>query len=670
MTAIVQPESNVLSLPSRAMAGPARTSDQKQSQLLIQQALKCLDQGLYDQADEILRPLATLTPQNPDAIQLLGVVRRLKGRPDEAEALYRQSLSLAPHQPHVHHNLGNLLRAQRRLEESAAAQKEAIRLKPNYVDAHLALALALSELGDHAAAEASCRAALRIQPNFLPARQALVAELNELDRPKEAETVARAALSLNPRDVRQVAALEHNLALALKQQERFDEALQLFDAAQARVPDLAAVDYNRANTFLQLGRLEDSARAYGRAVQREPAHIEALAGMALTSALLDDFTTARDRGNETLARDPGNAIALIALAIVDAASGAFADAAERLRLAIASPLTGLNKQIGFSLGYAADALDRRGRHAQAFEIYQTSNALRRRTHFAAGAPRVGPEIDRLSAYFSASAPWSPSPLPAPDGRGPSGHVFILGFMRSGTTLLQTILSANPAVVSIDEIEFLTGPAREFLLSEQGLDRLSALGADDTLVWQNAYWKAIRDTGLSVGGKIFIDKMPFNSLRLPLIAKLFPKAKAIFAIRDPRDVVISCFRRRFNPTPFSYEFMDLTDCAKFYTATMALTEIYREKLAIDVHDYRYEDVVEDFDSCIGAACRFTGIDWTPAMRDFSSEAEKIDRRSPSASQVRRGLYREGVGQWRNYREQLRQVDEILQPWVKRFGYPSE
>jgi tetratricopeptide (TPR) repeat protein len=215
------------------------------------------------------------SPDDAEALQLMGVVRRLQGQPAEAEALFRRALSLAPGLPHVHHNLGNLLRELSRLDEAVAEQREAIRLKPNYVEAHLSLALALSDLGEHEAAEKSCRAALRIQPNLVAAKQALAAELNELNRPKEAETLARRMLAVNAGSPSQIAAVEHNLAMSLKMQGRLEEALQLFDSAQARMPDLPAVDYNRANTLQQMGRLDEAAEYFRRAIARNPLDLTA-----------------------------------------------------------------------------------------------------------------------------------------------------------------------------------------------------------------------------------------------------------------------------------------------------------------------------------------------------------------------------------------------------------
>jgi hypothetical protein len=104
--------------------------------------------------------------------------------------------------------------------------------------------------------------------------------------------------------------------------------------------------------------------------------------------------------------------------------------------------------------------------------------------------------------------------------------------------------------------------------------------------------------------------------------------------------------------------------------MALADACRAKLPLEILDLRYEEVVGDFDATVGGLCGFAGIDWSPSLRDFHAAAETIDLRSASARQVRRGLYSDAVGHWRNYREELAPVLPILAPWAARFGYPVE
>ena len=136
------------------------------------------------------------------------------------------------------------------------------------------------------------------------------------------------------------------------------------------------------------------------------------------------------------------------------------------------------------------------------------------------------------------------------------------------------------------------------------------------------------------------------------------------------MVLSCFRRHFDPTPYSREFLGLEDCARFYAATMALADSCRKKLPLNVLDIRYEDIVGDFEPAIRTLCTFTGIGWRESLRDFRQAATKIDLRSASARQVRRGLYSGAAGHWRHYRKELEPILPILAPWVDRFGYPPE
>jgi tetratricopeptide (TPR) repeat protein len=636
---------------------------------LLQQAVAHLNRNDATQAETLLAQVLAATPNDANALQLMGIIRARQGRAAEAETCYRRSIADDPAQPQVHFNLGNLLTSQGRLDEAIAAQREAIRLKPNYVEAYLGLALVLSASGDHDAAEKSCRQALRIQPNYQAAKQALATELNELGRSKDAEQILRQMLSLGVRDPSAAAALEHNLGVALKKQNRLEEALLLFDAARAKAPGLAALDINRGDTLQQLGRLEQAFESYRRALAIEPDNIEALASAALIAARSNDFSHARRYGERAVALNARHGIALITLAIADIEDGQYATAEERLRLVLEDAKLANNADAGLALGFAADAFDRHDRISSAFAVYSVSNERRRQLGaaiFASG--RAIDEVGRLAAYFEKTDKWSALPSPPPATGAAAGHAFVLGFMRSGTTLLATVLASHAQVLAIDERELLTEPARAFLLNDAGLDRLAALDGNEIARRQSAYWNSVRDAGLKVAGKVFVDKMPFNSLRMPLIAGLFPAARVLFAIRDPRDVVLSCFRRRFDMTPYSFEFLRLEDCARFYASVMTLIEQYRQKLSLDVLEYRYEDMIARYDSTLRDVCDFLGLEWSDSLRDFSAAAGTIDRRSASAVQVRRGLYPDAVGQWRRYREQLAPVLPVLQPWVERFGYP--
>ncbi|HTT83624.1 MAG TPA: sulfotransferase [Rhizomicrobium sp.] len=648
------------------MSVAARPAADTRSSTISQTLFHLQRKELAEAASLLTRALAR-SPDDPAFLHLLGTVRRLERQPAEAEELYRRSLASLAAQPHVHRDLGKLLASLGRMEDAIAEFREAIRLKPVDANAHLCLAAGLARREEYAAAEASYCDVLRLNPAQTVARLGLAEVLCHLNRPAEAERVLREVPS--PREPALAAALAHRLGIALKQQMKYAQALTLFDAAQAHQPDFPAVDYVRGETLQQMGQWEQAAACFRKVLAQRPDHANASGCLALIAALSGDFAEARNQALKTLAHAPGHEVAHVALALVEIEDRDFAAAAERLRGILENPAVEKAAGTAVVAGFAADAFDRHRRYPEAFAVARASKAMLRDLWSETG-PRATEVARVLTNYFERSEPWSASARPRANTEQPAGHVFLLGFLRSGTTLIETVLAAGRNVAHADEIDFLDDAARAFLMNNESLDRLAKLANSEIAAWHQNYWNAVRAAHLPVAGKIFIDKMPINTFRLPLIARLFPAAKIVFAVRDPRDVVLSCFRRHFDPTPYSREFLRLEDCAHLYAATMALADICRKKLPLDVLELRYENIIDDFDPTIRGLCQFAGVEWCQSMRDFRRAAETIDLRSASARQVRRGLYAGAVGHWRHYRDELVPVLPILAPWAARFGYPAE
>jgi hypothetical protein len=250
------------------------------------------------------------------------------------------------------------------------------------------------------------------------------------------------------------------------------------------------------------------------------------------------------------------------------------------------------------------------------------------------------------------------------------HAFIAGFPRSGTTLLENILAAHPKVSTLAEKSTLADAAPHYLSNESGLKRFETLSPADTRDARRNYWRRVRQFGADPDGKVFVDENPLNTLWLALIAKLFPGAKVIFAVRDPRDVVFSCFRRSLQMSLPTYEFLTLERAAQFYAGTMRLAEIYRNTLGLEWTDIRHESLVANFEAETARICGFLGLAYDSAMRDFGERARTRAIPTASAPQIVRGLNSDGVGQWRHYSSELQPVLPILAPWVESFGYPPD
>jgi hypothetical protein len=216
---------------------------------------------------------------------------------------------------------------------------------------------------------------------------------------------------------------------------------------------------------------------------------------------------------------------------------------------------------------------------------------------------------------------------------------------------------------LEEQPLLRAIVEERLLPEGGVAGLAALSQSEREHYRAMFWSKAG----GAGDHLLVDQGPFNTLYLPAIAALFPGAHVIFALRDPRDVVLSCFRQSFVMHRFTFELLSLERAAAFYDRTMRLAEASRARLPLHFHDVRNEDLIADFKGTVRSLCDALGIAWDPAMMEFAASARKRAIATPSGAQVVRGLSGEGIGRWRRYEKQLAPVLPLLEPWVERFGY---
>lgn len=486
-------------------------------------------------------------------------------------------------------------------------------------------------------------------------------------RDREALADLERARALSPRNV----PILNALGLFLARHGQLEEAIAIFDEALEVQPDFFFAHFNKGWTYEMALKLDESRRSHEKAVAIKPDFAEPMAHLASLAVRRSDWTTARDYAERCLALAPDRFLARLAKARADFGEKKF-DLAEQKFLAILRDTSLAPFERYQAHGFYGDLLHTQKRFPEAFEAYAKSNAELHRASAAQfeGKPRTIHTIRWLTDHFeeTPSTRWRDACQPVEDPDRPvAGHVFLLGYPRSGTTLLEQVLASHPDMITLEEREAFFDSALEFMAHPSGMDRLADLDAAGVAKWRKAYWERVRSFGLDVRGKVFVDKLPFNTLKLPLVAKLFPEAKVLLALRDPRDVVLSCFRRRFRMNPYVYDMLVLDDAARFYDATMRLCELYRAKLPLALYQHRYEDLVEDFDAKSRAICDFIGVPWNDAMRNFTQAAKVRPIASPSAGQVARGLYREGMQQWRAYEKELSPILPILQPWIERYGY---
>jgi Tfp pilus assembly protein PilF len=523
-----------------------------------------------------------------------------------------------------------------------------------------------AQRGEHARAAELARVALAAgleHPLLLNVVALAVEQQGQLVR---AEQLLRRAVQIAPTDI----GARNALGLLLLRQERPQEALTQFETILAANPQLAYVHASRAYALLSLADIGKAEASYRRALELDANHGVALAGLAHIASRRGAYRDAQVWAEKALAVLPGLPDAVMSLASAELGQRQIDRAEARIReLLEAERVSSIER--AYAHGLLGDILDAAGRTTEAINAYTACNTQLQREY----APLFHGEVSALeyvramTRYFEHARPevWASAPAVSEESSGVGQHVFLLGFPRSGTTLLEMILEGHPNVVSLEEQELLLGAVREFMQRPEDLERLPRAGALTIERLRADYWRLVAQGGAQVRGKTFVDKYPFNTLKLPLIAQLFPRAKILFACRDPRDIVLSCFRHRFRMTAPLYELLTLEGAARYYDAVMQLLVRLTGILTLDICLVRHEDLVTAFPREMKRICDFMGLDWVPAMGDFALRTRDRTVLTPSTAQLVRGLNTEGLGQWRRYRAHLEPVLPRLAPWVQRFYY---
>lgn len=492
---------------------------------------------------------------------------------------------------------------------------------------------------------------------------------SQAGRTAEAHSDLSIAHRIAPNDI----FVRNALGLLLIRMGKWQEAQPLLEETVRLAPAFAPGQYSLGWLYAFTGELAAARKCFEAAIAINPDFTDALGHLASLAARRGDWTTTDRMAQRALAIDPNQSVALTALAQAALGQGQL-DAAEMLvgRLGDVSHLPPLEASLALTV--KGDLRDAQGRGEEAFAIYAARNKAKfddARPHYDVPGRTTTDYVRWLEKYFAAlpDKGWAGTPQTEAAAGGTVSHVFLVGFPRSGTTLLENILASHPGICALDERDTLGEAARAFLVDDETRDRLATATQEELDRHREIYWQRVKEFGADVTGKVFVDKYPLSSIKLPLVARLFPQARILFAIRDPRDVLLSCFRRSFSLNSSMFELLDLERGARLYTAVMDLSAQYRRTLGLAWHPLRYESLVADFDGEVRKACDFIGVPWDAQMANFAELARARTIKTPSSTQVIRGIYKEGAGQWRKYEKSLAPALPILAPWVAAYGYEA-
>lgn len=563
------------------------------------------------------------------------VERQAQGAGEEAEKLCLEVLELAPGQLEA---LSLLYRIRKAGGADNAAQvllRRIVQLHPNTLWATHELILLLFNKGAIAEAEIHARNAVRIAPENPQSHNLMGMIMTEANRPQIGEYHYRRVLELTRgRDPILLA----NLAWNLKNQGRMAEARQLYEESSAAAP-------NVLQTWLGWARLEEADRDVERAAQ-----------------LLD-------RAEQLM---PGNASIALSRAVLHGRTGSHSQALAVLD-AMAAPQNGAGLGAN-ELLEKGRLLDRIGRYDEAFAAFAEGKRLCREVTGLNYLEEHARQLaQRLKGFFTETRlAILPRAEPPQDGAQP---IFILGFPRSGTTLVEQTLSAHPRICAGDELPFVNEIADAMMrVLNSPLTYPEALaelwmgdrrhGLDEL---RDYYLERVRQLGIvEAGAAWFTDKMPLNEMHLGLIALMFPRSPLIHVLRHPLDVVLSTFSNHL--THGFYCSYALETAARHYALTMELVEHYRGQMTLHYLPIRYEDIVDDQEGATRRILEFIGEPFDERCLAFHENRRYA--RTASYAQVTERLYDRSRYRYRHYLKQLAPAAAILEPLINRLGYPLD
>lgn len=583
--------------------------------------------GQLDRAAGLYEKILRRQPNHPDALHLLGLIANTGNDHERALELITHAIEFNGENAAYHNSLGTVLLALGRLEDAERSFRLALDLNPAYPEAYNNLGNALQDMGRHEEAVANYENAVQLSPHYAEAYCNCGRALQVLGQRKEAIEAFQRALDLKPGYVK------------------------------AR-RSLGEVQW-------ELGDMDEARASFERALELDPEDEDTCVALAIffeRSSKLEEGLAMAERA---LGIKPGDLQAHIVAAKCERRLGRAQAALSRLE---ALKLENVNAVGGDVAFYEVAALrDRTGNYEQAYDAYKRANEL------AAENPlwqrvdknRFPQLIVDLNRAFTPEWVESWSPLVAYQGRQP---IFLIGFPRSGTTLLDQILDAHPSLHTMEEkpaIDVVKQRVRE--MPGGYPHALAAMTAEDVAGLRDIYFAEVASYMGGVPDGILVDKHPLNVMDVGLIYRLFPEAKLLLALRHPCDVVLSCFMQCFEPNMAMVQFGTLADTAEFYRGVMGLWQRYQAVLPLNVITSRYEDLVAEFETQTRHILGFLDLPWDDAILEYAERAKGRRIATPSYHQVVQPIYSRSVSRWLNYREPMAEVLPILRPFINAFGY---
>jgi tetratricopeptide (TPR) repeat protein len=600
---------------------------------LVDLARQDLASGQIAAAQEKCLRVLGVHHHHPGALEVLGAILNSQGRYEEAVRVFN---ALTLEQPTVAahwQNLGTVLRPAGRQAQSLAAFERALRLGPPTAGLLYNLGALQMDRLDYAAAHLALRDAVALAPRDARIRWAYAQCCYDMGQRQEAITAVEDWETLEGLS----AEITVSIALLLVTSGAAELARPALERLMANPPATGRAAVGFASLLERLHRL-DEARAVMQQLELVERSVDAAPERLAMSALLADR------------------------------AGRHEDAHRQLTAALAKPQEFVHRyNLLYPLAKACDAL---GRYDEAYAV--AAEAHRSQLAFLERATgKASEEQSQLWALTANGcnpddvARWQESAASATEG----SPIFIVGFPRSGTTLLEQMLDAHPLLQSMDEQPLLLRAVAR--VTDRGVSypaELGKLSGSDLNDLRANYWDGVRKRVPLAPDRRLVDKNPMNMVLLPMIRRLFPNAPIILVIRHPCDTVLSCFLQHFR-SDLALLGRDLTALASAYSRAFGYWYSHSSMLRPDTHELKYEQLTADCATEVDRLCAFLQLPRHEAMLAPGDHARaKGFISTPSYAQVLEPVSDRSVGRWKHYQRHFgSEVLALLMPWMERWGY---
>jgi len=526
--------------------------------------------------------------------------------------------------------------------------------------AHALMGQILGAEGHRVLAQEHLRAAIKLNGTVPHWHVALGDCLLGQQRYGEAVEAYRHAVGIEPR----LTAAWFNMGICHRSIGQLSAARSAFQAAVKLEPNAPDILNNLGSVCFELNDVAAATDAYAAAANIDRTNADLLANLALCYEASNRPSEAEQTAKAALELQKENGLAILILGRLKMQAKEFQTAIELFD----RPIGQADARFAFSfLINKAQCFDRLGDTEAAWQTAKRAHEhnLKDPTHQA--NVQAGFAAVKTNERFFLESDFQPPDIgPTQDERAPP--VFFIGFPRSGTTLVERMLAHHPDVFASPEMTPLGGVfawLKQQFPEQRYPDVLRHLRADELRTLRQAYWRWADNQFNSPRAPVFVDKMPMNILAVGLINAIFPDARILCALRDPRDVILSCYFQDFAQNPSTSIFNDLPSTTEYYGAVMGYWIRMKPTLRPPIHEYRYEDLVADSEKTLKDIFEFIGLDWRPDSLEYRASLTGTHISTPSRAEINQPISATAIGRWRNYANHILKLEnsykQVLQTY---------